>query len=54
MAAAKTAPEEIPPAIPSCLPRIFENWNADVLLIDNTLSITLKSKFFGMKPAPIP
>ena len=53
-AAAKTAPEEIPPAIPSNFASFLEYSKAELLLIDNILSITFNSKMLGIKPAPIP
>ena len=53
-AAANTAPDDIPPAIPSYFPKALENWNAELLLIGNISSITFKLRFSGIKPAPIP
>ena len=53
-AAAKTAPDDMPPVIPSYLAKFLEKFNADVLLIEITWSIIFTSSVLGIKPAPIP
>ena len=54
IAAAKTAPEDIPAGIPSHFASILENLSADELLIERVLSIILRSRISGINPAPIP